>query len=67
VKLGAPRIVAAGRGEGVALASAASAVLAGVERLPEPVANPFSWRTTVESLQEIWPIQYLMPGGACLR
>ena len=66
-KLGAPRIVAAGRGEGEALASAASAVLTGVERWPEPVANPFGWRATVESLQEIWPIQYLMPGGAYIR
>jgi hypothetical protein len=67
VKLGASRIVAAGRGEGASLASAASEVLAGIEWLPDPGANPFSWSAAVESLQETWPVQYLMPGGAYLR
>ena len=67
VKLGAPRIVAAGRRDGAALASATSEVLTGVEWLPEPDVKPFRWSEAVESLAEIWPIQYLMPGGAYLR
>jgi cephalosporin-C deacetylase-like acetyl esterase len=66
-KLGATKIVAAGRGEAVALALAASEVLDGVEWLPEPGVAPFVWSEAVESLAETWPIQYLMPGGAFIR
>ena len=66
-KLGATKIVAAGRGDAVALALAASEVLDGVEWLPEPGVAPFVWSEAVESLAETWPIQYLMPGGAFIR
>jgi cephalosporin-C deacetylase-like acetyl esterase len=67
VKLGAPRIVAFGRQDGAALASAASDVLTGVEWAPEPGVKPFSWSEAIESLAETLPIQYLMPGGAYIR
>jgi cephalosporin-C deacetylase-like acetyl esterase len=67
VKLGAQRVVASGRGEGHALASAASEVLPGVEWLADPTAQPFRWSAAVESLRETWPIHYLLPGGAYLK
>ena len=66
-KLGASRIVIAGRGDAALLARSAGEVLPGVEWLPEPGAPVFSWSETVESLAEMWPIQYLLPGGALLR
>ena len=61
-KLGATKIVAAGRGDAVALALAASEVLDGVEWLPEPGVAPFVWSEAVESLAETWPIRYLDAG-----
>jgi cephalosporin-C deacetylase-like acetyl esterase len=67
VKLGAQRIVAAGRGEGHTLAWAASEVLPGVEWLADPTAQPFRWSVAVDSVRETWPIQYLLPGGAYLK
>jgi cephalosporin-C deacetylase-like acetyl esterase len=67
VKLGAQRIVASGRGDGHALAKAASEVLPGVEWLAESGVEPFRWSEAVESLRETWPISYLLPGGAYLK
>ena len=34
---------------------------------PAAAEKAFDWREAVESLQEIWPIHYLVPGGASLR
>ncbi|MBE3088203.1 MAG: hypothetical protein IMZ71_03700, partial [Chloroflexi bacterium] len=67
VKLGAQRIVASGRGDSLALASAAGEVLPGLEWLADPAAQPFRWSAAVDSLSETWPIHYLLPGGAYLK
>jgi Acetyl xylan esterase (AXE1) len=67
MKLGAQKIVACGRGDGHLLAKAASEVLPGVEWLAESGVEPFRWSEAVESLREIWPISYLLPGGAYLK
>lgn len=68
VKLGAARIAVAGRGDASLLAQSAGEVLPGVEWIPgDPAGQVFSWSEAIESLAEIWPIQYLLPGGALLR
>ena len=66
-KLGVTRLVAEGLGEARTLAEAVAAVVPGVELAPAAAGEPaFSWSASVEQMREIWPIQYLMPGGAYL-
>jgi alpha/beta hydrolase family protein len=62
-RLGARRVQLRARGDAQALAEAASTVLDGVQLRPggEPA---FRWSEAVEKMQEIWPIQYLLPRGA---
>jgi dienelactone hydrolase len=48
------------------LAEAAAAALPGVERIASPGPPGFRWADAVEQMRELWPIQYLMPGGARL-
>jgi len=36
--------------------------LPGVSRVPGGAA--FDWAAVVEEMRELWPIQYLLPGGA---
>jgi hypothetical protein len=66
LRLGARPVQVSGRGESDALARAAAEVLPGVHWSPQPGVRPFSWVETVETLAEVWPIQYLLPGGALL-
>ena len=67
-KLGVQKLAAAGAGDAHTLAAAIAAALDGVELVPpEPGTRPFSWAQAVEEMREIWPIQYLVPGGASLR
>jgi hypothetical protein len=63
--LGADRLAVRARGEAGALADAAAQALPGLERIPS--GAPFRWTEAVETLREIWPIQYLLPGGALLE
>ncbi len=66
-KLGAQRLVVEGRGDSRTLAAAVAAVVPGVELAPlEPGDAVFSWSASVEQMRELWPIHYLMPGGAYL-
>jgi dienelactone hydrolase len=66
-KLGMPRLVLAPSAEAGALADAAAKVLPGLEVQAAPDAPPFRWSDVVEQMREIWPIQYLLPGGAALE
>ncbi len=67
-RLGAETLAVAGAGEAHTLATAIAAALPSVELVPpEPGTPPFSWAQTVEEMREIWPIHYLVPGGASLR
>jgi hypothetical protein len=65
--LGAGRIALRPRGEAGALADAAVRALPGLERLATAAPAPaFRWSEAVEQMREVWPIQYLLPGGAFL-
>jgi hypothetical protein len=64
-RLGPGRLAVRPRGEAGALADAVAETLPGFERLT--TAGPaFGWREAVERMREVWPIQYLLPGGAFL-
>ena len=57
------KIFVAAEGEASALAAAASGIVPGVTS--QPTDSPkFPWSEIVEKKEEIWPIQYLLPGGA---
>jgi dienelactone hydrolase len=65
-RLGARRVHVRGRGDSRLLEESASEAL-GLES-PRPDGEPaFRWREAVETMQEIWPIQYLLPRGADFR
>jgi dienelactone hydrolase len=66
-RLGARDITIEGKGDADLLARAAAAVLPGVAvATSAPDAKAFSWRGAVEEMRELWPIHYLVPGGAQL-
>ena len=62
-RLGARRVQLRGRGDAQAVAEAAAEAIEGVALRPggEPA---FRWSEAVETMREIWPIQYLLPRGA---
>jgi dienelactone hydrolase len=66
-KLGRPRLALAPSGDAGALADAAARVLPDLEVQAPADAPPFRWSDVVEQMREIWPIQYLLPGGAALE
>jgi dienelactone hydrolase len=64
-QLGAGALAVRARGDAGTLADAVSETLPGIARVPS--AGPvFRWSDVVEELREVWPIQYLLPGGAFL-
>jgi dienelactone hydrolase len=65
-KLGVTRLVLAPSASARGLADAAAQVLPGLEVEATADAPPFRWAEVVEEMREIWPIQYLLPGGAAL-
>jgi pimeloyl-ACP methyl ester carboxylesterase len=56
-----------GSGSGYAVASSASEVLPGVKLLPQPDAQVVKWSGFVDQKRELWPIQFLLPGGAYIH
>jgi Acetyl xylan esterase (AXE1) len=65
--LGAQSLAVAAQGDAYTLAHDAAAVLPRLELLPDSGARVLSWADLVEKEQEVWPIQYLLPGGAYVR
>lgn len=53
-----------GMGSAHTLASAVSETLPATTLLPAPGSQPRSWSEIVNHETELWPIQYLLPGGA---
>jgi pimeloyl-ACP methyl ester carboxylesterase len=53
-----------GMGNAYTLASAVSKILPNIQLLSQPGARIEKWSDLVNQKQELWPIQYLLPGGA---
>ena len=56
-----------GVGNGSAVASAASEVLPDVKLLTQPGSKTVKWSEFVDQKRELWPIQFLLPGGAYIH
>ena len=66
--LGASRLAVVGRGEAHTWAAAAAAMLPNLALVPPlPGDISFSWSAAVQQGRELWPIAYLVPGGAYFR
>lgn len=67
IRLDATDISITATGDAYTLAHDAAAVLPGLRLLPAENGHVLSWARLVKEKQEVWPIQYLLPGGAYLR
>ena len=56
-----------GTGSAYTLATTASEVLANLRLVSRPDAQPVRWSDVVQQKTELWPIEYLIPGGAYLH
>jgi hypothetical protein len=56
-----------GTGDAYTLSSAVAETLPNTKLLAEPDAHAVKWSDLVEQKQELWPIQYLLPGGAYIH
>ena len=63
-KLGVNDLQIEGAGDAYLLAEAAAGSIPGLRLRPRDEARRFRWSAIVEHKQEIWPIQFLLPGGA---
>jgi hypothetical protein len=63
-KLGAARLAVTGRGISHTVATAAARSIDGLELVAAPDGELVDWAGIVEGMQETWPIEYLLPGGA---
>jgi len=66
-QLHAEEISVAGADDANTLAVSIAEVLQGVQLLPQTNAPIIKWSEIVEQKREIWPIQYLLPGGAYIH
>ena len=67
-RLGARELAIEAPGDARLLARAVAAALPDVALVVPPAGEAsFSWREAVEGGRELWPIHYLVPGGAALR
>jgi dienelactone hydrolase len=53
--------------EGFTLANAIAGTLPRVHQIPEPDGHMMKWSDLVVEKRELWPIQYLLPGGAYIH
>ncbi len=67
LKLHAGEFSVASDDEGFTLANAIAGTLPGVRQIPNPGAHIMKWSTLVVEKRELWPIQYLLPGGAYIH
>jgi hypothetical protein len=56
-----------GIGSGYAVANSASEVLPAIKLLSQPDAQVMKWSEFVDQKRELWPIQFLLPGGAYIH
>ena len=62
-----PELVVTGTGNGYTLASLIPEVLASTRFLARPDAQLIKWSGLVAEKREIWPIEFLLPGGAYIH
>ena len=67
LKLHAGDVSVASDEEGFTLANAIAATLPAVKRHSRPGAQIMKWSDLVMQRSELWPIQYLLPGGAYIH
>jgi pimeloyl-ACP methyl ester carboxylesterase len=67
LQLHAREFSVAGADDASTLASSIHEVLPEIELLPQIQAPVIKWSEIVEQKREIWPIQYLLPGGAYIH
>jgi hypothetical protein len=67
VHLNATTISIAAQGDSYTLAHWVANVLPGVHLVANSNDRVLDWADLVEQKQEVWPIQYVFPGGAYLR
>jgi hypothetical protein len=60
-------MVVTGVGDAATLASAVSETLGDIRLLPQPDTQVVKWSELVNEKTELWPIQYLLPGGAYIH
>jgi hypothetical protein len=60
-------MLVSGTGSAYTLASAVSETLPNFRLLPDPNAEAIRWSDIVNQKTELWPIQYLLPGGAYIH
>jgi hypothetical protein len=56
-----------GTGDAYTFSSVVAEALPNIKLLAEPDARVVKWSDLVEQKQELWPIQYLLPGGAYIH
>ena len=67
IRLDATDISITATGDAYTLAHDAAGVLPGLRLLPDDNGRVLSWAQLVKDKQEVWPVQYILPGGAYLR
>jgi hypothetical protein len=66
-KLGARSLSVTAPGHAYTVAGAIAEVFPDITLLPQPGATPLKWSEAVDTMQETWPIQYLVPRGAYMH
>ena len=64
LKLGRTPVAITADGDSYTLAGSIAEIFPAIKLVPNPSAKAMKWSGIVESKQELWPIQYLLPGGA---
>ena len=64
LKLGKLPVAITADGDSYTLAGSIAEIFPAVKLVPNPSAKAMKWSEIVENKQELWPIQYLIPGGA---
>ena len=62
-----PKVTITGIGNAQTLASAVAETLPNIKLLDQPGRHAIQWSEIVKEERELWPIQYLLPGGAYIH
>jgi cephalosporin-C deacetylase-like acetyl esterase len=66
-KMNVAKYTVIGTGDAYTFSSAVAETFSNIKLLTEPDAHVVKWSDLVEQKQELWPIQYLLPGGAYIH